>query len=340
MPTIEALCQLVGCELRGSPDVEITGVASLESAGSGDLAPIDSSRYLELAPASRAGAFLVAGHLRAPSDRPCLISEVPGTDLNRIIEALKLAPPRPHPGIHPTAVVDEGAEIGPDLHAGPYAVVEEGARLGARCILRAHVYIEGTAVLGDDCVVEPGAVIYAGAEIGHRVHIGANAVVSRQGFGYAVGPRGPEQRHHIGKVVLEDDVHLGAGTMIDRARFDETRIGRFSKLDNLIQIGHNSSVGQRTFIAAQTGLAGEARIGDDCEIGGQVGIGNRCGTGDRCRVGGKSGFFRMFGDDLALLGYPATLAFKFLRQQVVLQRLASKKGDGRWADDSRDLEGD
>jgi UDP-3-O-[3-hydroxymyristoyl] glucosamine N-acyltransferase len=129
-------------------------------------------------------------------------------------------------------------------------------------------------------------------------------------------------------VVLDDDVHVGAGTTIDRARFDETRVGRFSALDNLVHVGHNSTIGARTFIAAQTGLAGHAHVGDDCEVGGQVGISVGCGVGDRCRIAGRSGVIRRFGDGKRVLGYPALERGEALRMVAVLRRLAS--GWRRW----------
>ena len=325
MPTLAELNQVIQAELRGSPDVEITGVASLDEAGPSDLAPADSAHFREAAARSKAGALLVAARVAELFDGPRLLSKHPLADLNRIIELCGLAPARAAPGIHPTATIHPGAAVEPGLHAGPYCNVEAGARIGARCVLRANVWVDNDVVLGNDCVIEPGAVLYAGCEVGDRVRIGANAVVSRQGFGYAPGPQGPVLLHHIGKVVIEDDVDLGAGTMVDRARFDETRIGRFSKLDNLVQIAHNCSVGQRSFVAAQTGLAGNGRIGSDCEIGGQVGIGNHAGVGDRCRVGGKSGFFKMFGNDKTILGYPARERVEWLRQQAIMRRLANKE---------------
>ena len=325
MTTLAELSQVIRAELRGSPEVEITGVASLDKAGPSELAPADSERFREVAASSSAGALLVPTGIADLFDGPRLLSEYPMSDLNHIIELFGLAPAPTPPGIHPTATINPGADVGKGLHAGPYCSVEAGAQIGARCVLRANVWVGDGVVLGDDCVIEPGAVLYAGCEVGDRVRIGANAVVSRQGFGYAAGPEGPVLMHHIGKVVIEDDVDLGAGTMVDRARFDETRIGRFSKLDNLVQVAHNCSVGQRSFVAAQTGLAGGGRIGDDCEIGGQVGIGNHAGVGDRCRVGGKSGFFKMFGDDKTVLGYPAHERTEWLRQQAQLRRLAGKK---------------
>jgi len=138
-------------------------------------------------------------------------------------------------------------------------------------------------------------------------------VISRLGFGYAPGPTGPVLLHHVGTTVLEDDVHIGSGTMVDRARFDETRIGTMTALDNLIHIGHNASVGARTFVAAQTGLAGRASVGDDCLVAGQVGIANDCGVGDKSVVAAKSGLIALHPDNSDLFWYPARPRQKALR---------------------------
>ncbi|MHC4933998.1 MAG: UDP-3-O-(3-hydroxymyristoyl)glucosamine N-acyltransferase [Planctomycetota bacterium] len=305
MPTLNEICKLVGGELKGPPDFEITGVGSLECAGPTEIAAIESWRYQRLAKPSKAGAFLVSRTLDQEFDRPYILSDHPLDGLNRFVESLGLAIPNPEPGVHETSIIHPSAEIGEEVHIGPHSVVGPEVRIGAGCVLHPGVVVERGVTMGEACVLEPGAVLHPGAELGDRVRIGAHAVVSRQGFGYAKGPKGPVLLHHVGKVVLEDDVHIGAGSTIDRARYDETRIGRFSALDNLVHIGHNCTIGQRTFVAAQTGLAGHASFGNDCEIGGQVGVGNGCGVGDRCRVAGKSGLTKLHGDDATLTWNPA-----------------------------------
>lgn len=322
MPNLAELCRAVEGELRGSGDVDISGVGSLEGAGEDDIAPIDSERFLNAAADSRAGAFLVSRRIEPELDRPCIYADAPLVALNRVIERLGLVTPPPPPGVHPTAVIDGTATVPDSCSVGACVVIGPLARIGAGTILQANVVIEGGVAMGERCVVEAGAVLHEGAVLGNRVRIGANAVISRQGFGYTAGPAGPERLHHVGRVVLEDDVHVGAGTTIDRARYDETRIGRSSALDNLVHVGHNCTIGERTYVAAQAGLSGNAHIGSDCEIGGQVGVGNRCGTGDRCRVAGKSGLIRMWGDDKVLMWYPAHERSEALRMLATLRRLS------------------
>ena len=328
MPTLKELCRAAEGELKGTPGVRITGVASLGSATSEQIAPVESARWLEAARASKAGALLAHKSLAEKIDRPAILSPFPLAALNKVIEALGLVPPPMPPGIHPTAIIDPEAKLGKDVRVGPFAIVGK-ARIGARTVLEARVVVEDAVELGDDCLVEPGAVLHAGLVAGHRVWIGANAVLSRQGFGYAPSPKGPVKLHHVGRVVLADDVHVGACTTIDRARYDETRIGRFSKLDNLVHLGHNCLVGERSFLAAQTGLAGGATIGDDCEIGGQVGLSNQARIGNKCRAGAQTGVIGPWEDGSTIWGCPAMPKTEFLRCMVELRNLARREGKGR-----------
>lgn len=303
MATLRELCEAVGGELSGPAEFEVTGVASLENGGPADIAPVDSAAFAVPAHDSAAGAFLVQSALEESFARPCIRHDYPLVALNTVMEVLGLVDTTPPVGVHGTAIVE--GELGADCWVGPYATVAKGARIGARCRIGAHAVVEGDVVMGDDCRVGHGAIIHDGARLGNRVRVGDTSVVSRQGFGFAPGPKGPVFLHHIGHVVLEDDVNIGAGTMIDRARFDETRVGAMTALDNLIHVGHNARIGARTFVAAQTGLAGRAYIGDDCLVAGQVGIANDCGVGNKSNVRAKSGIIRAHDDEADIFWYPA-----------------------------------
>jgi len=321
--TLEEISRTVEGHLRGPGDLVIDGIASLERAGPGQLAPLGDVKFAVAARASKASALLVSSNLAASLLRPHIVVGHALVALNRLIEVMKLVRQACGAGIHVTSIVDATAAVDPSATVGPYVVIEAGARIGARTRIDAHVVVERGVILGDDCCVAPGAVLHEGLVAGDRVRIGAHAVLSRPGFAYVATPAGPQRLHHIGRVVLEDDVHVGAGTTIDRARFEDTRVGRFTALDNLVHVAHNSTIGARTFVAAQTGLAGHAHVGDDCEVGGQVGIGVGCGVGDRCRIAGRSGLIGKFGDGKTVLGYPAFEKHEALRMVAVLRRLAS-----------------
>jgi len=333
MPTLKELCRAAEGELSGPPDLRITGVASLGSATKDEIAPVESIKWLEAALASKAGALLAHKSLaRKLEGRPAILSPFPLAALNKVIDLLGLVPPPRPPGIHPTAIIDPEAKLGPDVAVGPFAVIGK-ARIGARSVLMARVFVEDGVEMGDDCLVEPGAVLHAGLVAGHRVRVGANSVLSRQGFGYAPSPDGPVKLRHIGRVVLADDVHVGACTTIDRARYDQTKIGRFSALDNLVHLGHNCLVGERSFLAAQTGMAGGSTIGDDCEVGGQVGLSNQAHLGNKCRAGAQTGVISRWKDGSTIWGCPAMPKTEFLRGVATLRRLArgEEKGSGEEA---------
>jgi UDP-3-O-[3-hydroxymyristoyl] glucosamine N-acyltransferase len=325
MPTLEEISETLEGDLCGLADLVIHGVSSLERAGPRQPAPLAGARFTAAARASKAGALLVSRHVPGPWKRPHILAGDALVALNRLIELMGLARRVRGAGIHPTAIVDDGAVVDPSASIGPYAVVETGARIGARTKVDAHVVVESGVVLGEDCHVAPGAVLHEGVVAGDRVRIGAHAVLGRHGFAYVTGPRGPLHLHHIGRVVLEDDVHVGASTTIDRARFEDTLVGRHSALDNLVHVAHNCSIGPRTFIAAQSGLAGHAHIGADCEVGGQAGFANHCGVGDHCRIAGGSGLTRSFGDGKTVMGYPALERTESLRMTASLRRLVSRR---------------
>lgn len=324
MPRIRDLCELIGGELIGDGEFTITGVGSLEHAGPADLAAVDSARFLPAARASGAGAFLVRDDFEIEFDRPTVSCASPLLALNRVIEHLGLLPRAPAPGVDPSGSVEK-ASLGADVHVGPNVVVEPGAVIGRGTVLRAQCVIEPGAKIGEDCRLDPGVVIHAGVFIGNRVRIGANSVLGRPGFAYVPTPEGPEHIHHLGRVVIGDDTHIGAGCAIDRARFGETRLGVHVKLDNHVHIGHNCVVGDRTVIAAQVGLAGGARVGRDCLVGGQAGFSDHAAVGDHSQVGARASVMRVHPAGCVLWGTPARDKNEHLRELVALKRLAKKR---------------
>jgi len=326
MPTLAEIHAAIGGKLRGPGDVEIEGVASLEAAGPKDLAPVASKRYVERALESSAAALLVAEDL-AP-DKPHIAHEHPLYAFNRVIELLGLLK-APSPDVHPTAIVAVSATLGEEVSVGPYAVVEEGVTIGARTRVGSHAVIEEGARIGGDCLLEPGVVIGYGIEIGDRCVIGAHSVLGRPGFGWTDGPEGPVQLHHVGTVVLEDDVRIGGGCMIDRARFDETRIGRFTGLDNLCHVAHNCVVGKYNFLAAQVGLAGMTRTGDGCEFGGQSGVASQATVGAGVRLGAQTGLLQSIPPGGEYWGTPARPKREYLRALAHLYEFARNRKDRR-----------
>ncbi len=251
----------------------------------------------------------------------------PATALTRAAGAFSPDPARPT-GIDPTARVGDGVSLGSSVWIGPYAVVERGVRLGDRVSVAAGAFLGAGAVVGDDSEIGPHAVCYAGVTLGDRVVLKAGAVIGGPGFGYLRGPDGHQRVPHTGQCVLESDVEVGSGSCVDRGSFDDTVIGQGTKIDNLVQIGHNVRVGRRCLVMATSGIAGSCHIGDDVTIAGGVGIADHVTVGAGAVIGAKSVVFGP-GEVAAgavVTGYPARPHREFLRAHAALYRLAPLSG--------------
>ncbi len=227
-------------------------------------------------------------------------------------------------GVDPTARVDAGVLVPPGAWIGPGAILEDGVQLGTRASIGAGAFLGAGTVIGDDCEIGPHAVCYPGVILGDRVVLKAGAVIGGPGFGYLCGPDGHVRVPHAGQCVLESDVEIGSGSCVDRGSFDDTVIGRGTKIDNLVQVGHNVRIGQRCLIMATSGIAGSCHIGDDVTIAGGVGIADHVTIGDGAVIGAKSVVFGP-GEVAAgavVTGYPARPHRQFLRAHAALYRLA------------------
>ena len=266
---------------------------------------------------------------------PLELADTPGGPGTRIVvsdlaEALPLAagalapaPPRAS-GVHPTAVVSPEAILGHGVTVGPFAVIEPGVRIGEGCEIGPGAWIGAGVSLGDRCSIGPHAVCYPGSRLGHRVVLKAGAVIGGPGFGYLRGAAGHRRMPHLGSCILEDDVEIGSGSCVDRGNFEDTVVGAGTKLDNLVQVGHNVRIGARCLIMATTGIAGSCRIGDDVVIAGGVGIADHVQVGEGAVIGAKSVVFGpgRIAAGAVVSGYPARSHRTFLRAQAALYRLA------------------
>lgn len=284
------LAQVLDAALDAHPERVVTGVAPLASAGPDDLAYVGDRGHLEPARASRAGAFI--GPLDVTGlPAPVLRCREPRLAL---AAALKLFHPAVEavPGIDGSARVAPGARVDPTASVGALAVVEAGASIGPRVRVGPLVWIGPGVTIGEDSVLFPHVAIYGGCLVGRRVIVHAGAVVGADGFGFVPGAGGPVKIPQVGIVVVEDDVEIGANTTIDRATLGETVIGRGTKLDNLVHIGHNVEVGERCLMAAQGGVSGSSRIGNDVIMGGQVGLADHVHIGDGAMLAGGTAVMR------------------------------------------------
>lgn len=283
------LASLVGGSVAGDGSVRVRRVSSIEGAREGDLVFVEDARFLEDALRSRASCVVVP--VGATTDDGRCAIEVARPKLAFALMAERLHPRAAREtGVHETAAVAASAELGEGVHIGPHVSVGEGARIGAATHLLAGAVVGDNVTIGRDSVLHPRVVLYEGVTVGDRVVLHAGVVVGADGFGYVRDETGEYRKFpQIGTVVIEDDVEIGAGTCVDRGALGETRIGRGTKIDNLVQVGHNVSVGERVVIAAQTGISGSTVIESDAVIGGQVGMGDHARVERGAIIGSKAG---------------------------------------------------
>ncbi|MGQ0568922.1 MAG: UDP-3-O-(3-hydroxymyristoyl)glucosamine N-acyltransferase [Armatimonadota bacterium] len=313
------LAELAQAELAGSGDVEIQAVTDLDRAHTGALVMVADARRLPEAEASPAGALLVASQAPATS-KPTLRARNLRAAFARVLAAL--APPlRWAEGAHPTAVVAPDAALGPAVTLGPCAVVDAGAVIGARSAILAGATVGAGVRIGTDCIVHPNVTIYPGSILGDRVTIHSGAVIGSDGFGYATEDGVHLKIAHLGRVVIEDDVEIGANTTVDRGTLGETRIGRGTKIDNLVQVAHNVTIGERVIIVAFVGVAGSVTIGDGALLAGQSGVGDHLAVGAGARVMGRAGVTKDVRTGATVSGFPARDHREELKVQAALRYL-------------------
>jgi UDP-3-O-[3-hydroxymyristoyl] glucosamine N-acyltransferase len=320
--TAQAVADLVGGRLLGDGTVRISAVRPLDQAGPTALSLAISARYAGELAASRAGAVLITDELAAvpagPSAR--IVVAEPYAALVRVLQALFPAEVAA-PGIDPTARIGAGTILGEDVSVGAFVVLGRNVRLGARCRLAQHVTVDDGVVVGDDSVLGPGAVCYRGSRIGQRVMLKAGAVVGGEGFGYHSDRSGHHRIPHVGGCLIGDEVEIGSHSCIDRGSIDDTVVGRGTKIDNLVHVGHNVHIGERCLIMAGVGIAGSTRIGNDVILAGHVGVTDHLVIGDRARIAAKSAIFGDVPAGSSFSGHPARPHRQFLRAQAAMYRL-------------------
>ena len=271
----------------GDGDIVIESVASLEAAGERTIAYVEDEKLFGAAAASRASCLLVPPGTNI--DARCRI-EVAKPKLAFALIAEVLHPPKQRsPEIHSSAVIAVDARLGRDVFIGAFVCVGEGSIVGDRTQLRAGAKIGDGVSVGQDCVIHPNVFLEDGVILGDRVILHTGVVIGTDGFGYVRGDLGYHKFPQIGTVVIEDDVEMGANSTVDRGALGQTRIGRGTKLDNMVHVGHNCDIGERVVIAAQTGISGSVTIENDCVIGGQVGFGDHIRVQSGAVIGSKAG---------------------------------------------------
>jgi UDP-3-O-[3-hydroxymyristoyl] glucosamine N-acyltransferase len=322
---LATLAARLGATLNGDPDLEIHSAAGLEVAGPGQLTFVANPRYIPLARTTQASAVLVEPAFEAISAASLRIAN-PYLAFARALEILYEAPTYP-PGIHPTAVIASTAQVGPHAHIGAYVVVGEHAVIGEHATLLPHVVIYPRAHIGHHFFAHAHAVIRESCAVGDWVILQNGAIIGADGVGFArhnAPEPGTPAWHKIlqtGRAVLGDHVEVQANSTIDRASIGETRIAAGAKIDNLVQVGHGSTVGEDTLLCAQVGLAGSTRVGKNVILAGQVGVAGHCTIGDGAIATAQSGIPSDVAAGVTVSGYPAIENRKWLRSVALFNRL-------------------
>ena len=342
---LSEIAERLGGRLMGSEDPLISGVASLEDAGPGDLTFLADRRNLDKLGECRAGGILVGPDVDNPGI-PAIAVEQPFHSFALFLEDFQVARDRVFPPeVHPSAVIHESATIHPSVAVGPFCVVGAGCRIGEGTRLGPHVCLGPDVTIGRDCLVYAQVTIREGCRVGNRVILHAGCALGTDGFGYLPTPQGPRKVPQVGIVVLEDDVAVGACSCVDRATTGQTLIGAGTKIDNQVQIGHNVTVGRSCAMSAQTGISGSCVLEDGVTLGGKVGIGDHLRVGKGAKVAGMSGLIRDVPPGGTVFGYPA-LEFKesfrlvgalrklpeLLKRVARLEKLAARPDEERRED--------
>jgi UDP-3-O-[3-hydroxymyristoyl] glucosamine N-acyltransferase len=328
--TLDVLASLTGARLEDSAAGGrlMSDVSPLETAGHDDVAFLDNRKYAEAFAASRAGAAFVDQRMadKAPPGMALLIARDPYKAFARAAQAFY--PVKPViPRRAATAVIDPTAVVPQDCDIAANVVIEAGARLGARCQIGPNTVIGAGVELGEDCRVGANVTL-SHCLIGMRVVLHPGVRIGQAGFGFAPDPQGPVKVPQLGRVVIGDDVDIGANTTIDRGSGHDTVIGPGTMIDNLVQIGHNVVLGRGCILAGQVGISGSTRLGDFVMAGGQAGFAGHLSIGSGARIAAKSGLMRDVEPGATVCGSPAVPIGLFMKQVAVLQRLASKKDGG------------
>jgi UDP-3-O-[3-hydroxymyristoyl] glucosamine N-acyltransferase len=315
------IAAILGARLEnGSPETEITGVAGIEEAGAGQITFVANPKYAGAARTTKAAAVIVAEDFPA-ANTALLRSRNPYLDFARAIE-LFYRPPKYAVGVHSTAVVHPSAKIGKNASIGPYVVVDEDVQIGKNCVLLAHAVIYRGARIGNNFLAHAHAVVRENCRLGDNVTLQNGVVIGGDGFGFAKDNEGRWRKIvQSGPAVLEDDVEVQANACVDRASIGETRVGKGTRIDNLVQVGHGSRVGKNTLLCAQVGLAGSTEVGDNVILAGQVGVAGHCKIGDGVIATAQSGIPNDVAAGKVVSGYPAIDNKLWLRCVAVFSRL-------------------
>lgn len=318
---LSELAQHINAHLRGDPEVIITALASLSDAGANDLTFAHEQRYLEQVEKTRAAAVIVPEDFSGTA--PCALLAVKDVNeaLEKILELFALPDDLPKPGVHPAACIDKTTQLGAKVSVGPYVTIGSEVIIGKETVIKAGCVIERGVRIGNNCYLAANVVINHDCVLGNNVIIHANCTIGTDGFGYRLIENKHKKIPHIGIVIIEDDVEIGANSCIDRAKFGQTVIGQGTKIDNLVQIAHNVKIGEHCIIVSQAGIAGSSELGKFVVLGGQCGVSDHVKLGDGAMASAKCGVYTNVEAGARIVGSPHRPQRLFFREQALIQKL-------------------
>lgn len=319
--TVQQLAELVAGEVEGDASRRVEGVASVDRAGPTDLTFVVDERYAQRLGPRSVGACLVAPAMRLEANGTAYIRvESPELAFSKLLGVFH-PEHRPPPGVHPTAIVGRGTRIGAGASIGPYVTIGEDTVIGSGTLVGPHAHIDDDVVIGDNCRIGPGCTILHDTVVGDRVRIYTGVRLGVDGFGYTPGADGLTRIPQVGRCIVHDDVEIGANSTVDRGALGDTVIGRGTKIDNLVHVGHNVTVGEECIIVAQVGIAGSTSLGDAVQLGGQVGVSGHLSIGPGTRIAAQAGVFGDVPAGQTYSGYPARPHRESLRASALTLRL-------------------
>lgn len=318
--SLAELAAETGAELEGDGATLVERAAPIQSAEPGDISFVANSNYVKHIETTGASA-LVLDMATLACGKPTLRHANPYLTFAKIVDLLYPAQQLVVTGVSPLAVIEDGADIDPSAGVGPLCHIREGAMVGPNCQLVSSVYVGRNVTIGKDCTFYPGVRIMDGSRLGDRVIVHSSTVVGSDGFGFAETDTGLKKIRQVGWVEISDDVEIGSNVSIDRGAIGPTKIGRGSKIDNLVQIAHNVEIGQHSIICGQAGISGSTKVGDGTVLAGQVGVVGHIDIGDGVRVGAQSGVSKSIPDGKTVFGYPARDIMVTKRLEAALTRL-------------------
>ena len=316
------IAQMIGGHVEGDENAIVSTFAKIEEGKPGAISFLSNTKYTHYIYETKSSVVLVNEDLQLEREVPATLIRVKNAyeAVAHLLQAYESMKPK-KTGIDPLAFIAPDAKVGDNCYVGPFAYIGQGAVVGNGCQIYPHAVVGERVTIGDDCILYPNVVIYHDCRIGSRVTLHAGCVIGADGFGFAPTVNGYDKIPQIGIVTIEDDVEIGANTCVDRSTMGSTYVRKGAKLDNLIQIAHNTDIGQNTVMAAQVGIAGSSKIGEWCMFGGQAGVAGHLHIGNHVNLGAQTGVLQDIKDNETMMGLPAINLRKFLKTQLLSQRL-------------------